>query len=84
MVKKSGEQDVFTLPMRAFEAYVDNIKVAYIDAQNGGNIAIYVPLFDTSFDVTKIEATKEAISKSIYTFTITEETIEAWESIDNR
>lgn len=83
MVKKSGEQDVFTLPMRAFEAYVDNIKVAYIDAQNGGNIAIYVPLFDTSFDVTKIEATKEAISKSIYTFIITEETIDAWESIDN-
>ena len=28
-------------------------------------------------------AAKEAISKSIYTFTITEETIEAWESIDN-
>ena len=70
--------------MLTFEAYVDNIKVAYIDAQNGGNIAIYVPLFDTSFDVTKIEATKETISKSksIYTFTITEETIEAWESIN--
>lgn len=82
MVKKSGEQDVFTLPMRAFEAYVDNNKVADINTQNGSKIAKYVPLFDTSFSVAKIDATKDAISKSIYTFTITEETIEAWGSIN--
>ena len=83
LIKKRGEQDVFILPMKAFEAYIDNIKVAYISAQNASKIAKYVPLFDTSFSVAKIDATKDAISKSIYTFTITEETIEAWKSINN-
>ena len=82
LIKKRGEQDVFILPMKAFKAYVDNNKVADINTQNGSKIAKYVPLFDTSFSVAKIDATKDAISKNIYTFTITEETIEAWESIN--
>ncbi len=81
---KRGEQNVFILPMRACTIYVDGEMTAYFEAKADSTLPTYVPLSDKSFSVEMYKATKESVRKGVYTFTITETTVEAWKSASSR
>ena len=82
ILKKTGEQYVFRLLVSSFIVYIDGIQLPEINYDNSWSIKEYVPIYN-NFSVTNIKATKNSIDKSIYTFTITEEVIEAWRSVEN-
>ncbi len=79
---KRGDQDIFILPMRACTIYVDGEMTAYFEARAESMIPTYVPLSDRSFSVERYKATKDSVSKAVFTFTITEATVDAWESAE--
>lgn len=79
-IMKAGERDVFTLSMSSFIVYADNTKIAEITGKEANIIS---PAHGSCFSENHYEATNDAISRSTYSFVITEEILEAWNSADS-
>lgn len=78
-IKKEGEQDIFILTTGSFVVYADNIRLAEI---TGKETDLISPAHDSCFSAEHYEATGDSVAKSVYTFTITEEVVDAWETLN--
>ena len=78
-IKKEGEQDIFILTTGSFVVYADNIRLAEI---TGKETDLISPAHHSYFSAEHYEATRDSVAKSVYTFTIREEVVDAWEALD--
>lgn len=78
-IKKKGEQDIFILTTGSFIVYADNIRLADI---TGKETDLISPAHHSYFSTEHYEATRDSVAKSVYTFTITEEVVDAWEVLN--
>lgn len=78
---KEGQSPFFILSMREITLYLDNGQSFNFNKDDLYQTQDFSPTWPHNYHMTSYKATKNSVARIIYTFVITDETVEAWKTL---